>query len=119
MKKIPGVGLHPRFRVMAGSTIALGPGKAELLRHLEQTGSLNQAAASMGMSYMRAWNLVRTMNRSFVSPLVVSARGGRSGGGAKLTPLGKKVLQLYAEMEAISLRACGPGWTKLRRCLKK
>jgi molybdate transport system regulatory protein len=119
MKKRPTPTLHPRFRVMCGTTIALGPGKIQLLRLLAETGRLSQAAARMEMSYMRAWELVRTMNRSFQSPLVTSVRGGPTGGGARLTPLGEKVLGLYLEMEKVSRKASGPAWAKLRRQLKK
>jgi molybdate transport system regulatory protein len=111
--------LKPRFRVMSGRAIALGPGKVQLLALVAETGSLRRAAAQLGMSYMRAWTLLRTMNRCFRCDLVVSSRGGRKGGGAELTPLGRKVLGLYLEMEAASTRACGPAWTKLRRCLAK
>jgi molybdate transport system regulatory protein len=111
--------LTPRFRVMVGPTIALGPGKARLLQLVDETGSLNQAAARMKMSYMRAWVLVREMNRCFASPLVLTQRGGRSGGGASLSPLGRKVLGLYLELERESTRADAPIWKKLRRCLAK
>jgi molybdate transport system regulatory protein len=109
--------LKPRFRVMAGRTIALGPGKMQLLQLVEETGSLRQAAKKMGMSYMRAWTLLRTMNRCFTANLVVSIRGGRRGGGAQLTPMGEKVLGLYREMERASVKASGTAWAKLRRCL--
>jgi molybdate transport system regulatory protein len=102
----------PRFRIMVGPTIALGPGKARLL-------GLNQAAGRMKMSYMRAWSLIREMNACFASPLVVTHRGGRAGGGARLSPLGRKVLGLYLELERESARADAPVWKKLRECLTK
>jgi len=53
--------LSPRFRVTCGKEIAFGPGKAGLLALIEETGSINQAAKRMSMSYMRAWSLIRTM----------------------------------------------------------
>ena len=109
--------LKPRFRVMVGPAIALGPGKIKLLLLVEETGSINRAAVQMNMSYMRAWTLVRTMNRCFKSDLVASARGGRTGGGARLTPLGRKVVALYLELERVSARACAPAWASLRRYL--
>jgi molybdate transport system regulatory protein len=68
---------------------------------------------------MRAWTLVREMNRCFASPLVMTQRGGRAGGGANLSPLGRKVLGLYLELERQSARADAPTWKKLRRCLAK
>lgn len=119
MKNLPEPVLMPRFRVMLGETIALGPGKARLLGLVDETGSLNQAAGKMKMSYMRAWSLVREMNECFASPLVVTHRGGRAGGGARLSPLGRTVLGLYLELERESARAEAPVWKKLRECLAK
>lgn len=91
--------LLPRFRLMAGEEIAMGPGKAELLGHIAETHSITESAARMEMSYMRAWTLVRTMNRSFREPLVVTVRGGAKRGGAELTKTGRRVLELYARLE--------------------
>src|SRR5271166_3816786 len=91
--------LHPRFRIVCGREIAFGPGKADLLALIGQTGSINQAAKRMGMSYMRAWSLVRTMNRSFRKPLVLATHGGAGGGGAQLTETGRQILALYRQME--------------------
>ncbi len=54
----------------------------------------------MRMSYKRAWTLVDDMNRSFKTPLVVSATGGPGGGGAILSATGKRVLMLYRTIEA-------------------
>jgi molybdate transport system regulatory protein len=110
--------LVPRWRVMSGPLIVLGPGKADLLALVAETGSLRQAAARLDMSYMRAWSLVRVMNRSFRTPLVESLRGGKSGGGARLTPSGKRVLALYQELEKKAQSAAAPPWKKLKRELK-
>lgn len=116
-KKTPPT-LLPRLRVYLGSDVALGPGKAELLAHLAETGSLSDAARRMKMSYMKAWLLVQTMNRSFRKPLVVAERGGSRGGGATLTPEGKRVLALYTEMEAASQKAMAAPWKRLKSLLK-
>jgi len=69
------------------------------------------------MSYMRAWKLVRMMNRRFRQPLVEYSRGGRSHGGASLTKTGERVLALYREMERASLAATTASWKKLRALL--
>jgi molybdate transport system regulatory protein len=78
-----------RVRVMQGQTIAFGPGKADLLQAIAQTGSISGAAREMDMSYRRAWLLVEEMNRCFASPLVATATGGARGGGAAVTELGQ------------------------------
>lgn len=113
-----GCQLRLRPRVYRGAEIALGPGKAELLSAVARTGSIRQAAADLGMSYMRAWTLVRTMNACFTSPLVHAERGGRGGGVAQLTPAGRQVLELYAVLTAESLRAASPAWRRLRRLVR-
>ena len=111
--------IRPRLRIIAGKNIAFGPGKADLLEALEKTGSITKSAAQMGMSYMRAWTLIRTMNQSFREPLVAAMRGGiRGGGGARLTPTGRQVLALYRGMESQCLAALRPDWRKLQKLLR-
>lgn len=92
----------PRLRLrLAFPQLVFGPGKADLLHHIQQTGSISAAGRAMGMSYKRAWSLVEEMNSAFKAPLVVSARGGAGGGGAHLTPEGEEALQHYqAVLEA-------------------
>jgi len=109
--------IRPRIRILCGEEIAFGPGKAELLTLLDETGSLSQAAKRMDLSYMKAWQLVQTMNRSYREPLVSTGRGGASGGGSQLTDFGRKVLALYREMEAVSQSAIEQPWTRMRRLL--
>jgi molybdate transport system regulatory protein len=107
------------LRLVRGGTIVLGPGKADLLEALRDTGSLRQAAAGLGMSYMRAWTLVKTMNTAFREPLVVLARGGAGHGGAALTPAGAKVLALYRAMERTCSRSMRKDAGKLKRLLRR
>jgi molybdate transport system regulatory protein len=108
--------IRPRLRVIAGRNIALGPGKVQLLELLQKTGSITKAAQEMKMSYMRAWTLIRTMNRCFKEPIVVSMHGGaHGGGGAELTVAGRKVLALYQKMDAKCFRAIGPMGKQLEK----
>jgi molybdate transport system regulatory protein len=87
-----------KLRVMFGSEIAMGPGKADLLEAIRDTGSISASAKRLGMSYRRAWLLVDTMNRCFREPLVASSTGGPGGGGARLTPFGARVLARFRAM---------------------
>ncbi len=111
-------GLGFRFVVLPG--VALGPGKADLLQAIEETASLTAAAARFGMSYKRGWMLVRELNAAFAKPLVETEKGGTGGGGgARLTPLGRRVLSRYREMEADANDVIAAGIGDLRRHLKK
>jgi molybdate transport system regulatory protein len=109
-----GSGVRPRIRVLSGGEIALGPGKVAVLAAVEEHGSLADAARALGMSYMRAWRLVQTMNACFREPLVETRRGGRVHGGAALTAAGAAVLALYRRMERDSLAAMAAAWEELR-----
>ena len=94
-----------KVRVRHNDEIAMGPGKADLLDAIAETGSISAAARSMNMSYRRAWLLVDVMNRTFRAPLVVGAAGGHQGGGAGVTETGRAVLAAFRAMEAASAAA--------------
>ena len=108
----------PQLRVLFGSAIAIGPGKADLLEAIACTGSISAAGRLLGMSYRRAWLLVDTMNRSFRAPLVGAAKGGRRGGGAELTANGKDVLARYRRMEARASRLLAKDMASFSTLLK-
>ena len=97
----------PRLRILYGSAVALGPGKADLLDAIARTGSISAGGRTLRMSYRRAWLLVDTMNRCFREPLVAAAKGGSQGGGARLTPFGADVLACYRALEAQAAAALG------------
>jgi molybdate transport system regulatory protein len=116
-KRDPTLILRPRLRVLRGTDILLGPGKADLLARIAERGNLRQAAADLGMSYMRAWKLVQSMNEAFREPLVETARGGPRHGSARLTKSGTSALAAYREMERRTLAASGPAFRRLKRLL--
>jgi molybdate transport system regulatory protein len=88
-----------QIRIITGGGDWLGPGKADLLEGIRDTGSIAAAGRRMGMSYKRAWGLVEVLNAMFAGPLVTAARGGPEGGGASLTATGARVLDLYRRLE--------------------
>jgi molybdate transport system regulatory protein len=105
------------LRVNLRPGVAIGPGKADLLAGIRDTGSIAAAGRRMGMSYTRAWGLVETMNRDFRAPLVIAAKGGAARGGAVLTELGAEVLASYRRLSAASERAAAADVAALRKKL--
>jgi molybdate transport system regulatory protein len=89
-----------RLRIRFGPDALLGPGRADLLELVAETGSISAAGARMGMSYRRAWGMVEALNATFRAPLVETVRGGAQGGGARLTEAGREVLARYRAIEA-------------------
>lgn len=84
-----------RLRLTNETGIVMGPGRADLLDLIAETGSIAAAGRRMGMSYRRAWSLVESLNSSFNAPLVETAKGGAERGGARLTKLGQELLAAY------------------------
>ena len=88
-----------RLRVDFATFCRVGPGKIALLETIDRTGSLSQAARDLGMSYRRGWQLLASLNTSFRKLVVVTATGGRRGGGARITPFGRELIRCYRAFE--------------------
>jgi molybdate transport system regulatory protein len=99
-----------------GGPPAMGPGKAELIERIAQTGSISAAARAMGMSYRRAWQLVEALNAAYRDPVVVTAVGGEKGGGARVTPHGRR---LAAEFRAMETKASAAIAADLKRFARR
>ena len=87
------------LRVLGAGSPAMGPGKAELIERIAATGSISAAAREMGMSYRRAWQLVEALNAAYREPVVQTATGGQRGGGATVTPYGRRLAAQFRSME--------------------
>lgn len=95
--------LSLRIDLDAGGRI--GPGKIELLEAIDANGSISAAGRALGMSYRRAWELVDELNASFGTAVTASRTGGRNGGGAVLTPLGRTVVNRFRSAERAAAEA--------------
>lgn len=105
------------IRLLLSGDLSFGPGKAELLEKIRELGSVQEAAAAMEMSYMKAWKLVKGLNERFREPLVAMQRGGKEQGGATLTAAGEKVLALYHEAVKAAEKASAAPLKKMRALL--
>ena len=106
------------LRVDLGGGRAVGPGKIHLLEQIHESGSIMQAGRDLGLSYRRAWLLINDLNNSFRFPVIEAATGGIGGGGTRLTPFGRKLVQLYQTIEAEALAATWKRRRELQAALK-
>jgi molybdate transport system regulatory protein len=72
-----------------------GPGRVELLERIDQSGSINQAAMQMRMSYKKAWDMVTMVNTQSRHPLVILHVGGERGGGAEITNEARELIAYH------------------------
>ncbi len=88
-----------RFRIDFAEHSSVGPGKISLLEAIRDAGSLSQGARDIGMSYRRAWLLVESLNQTFREPVTVASKGGKDGGGMRVTEFGDALIKNFRELE--------------------
>jgi len=91
--------IKSRIWIEANGHILLGEGRVQLLKAIDETGSLTKAAKSLGMSYKKAWSLIDAVNSRAKEPVISASVGGKGGGGTRLTDYGRS---LVATFEAIN-----------------
>jgi molybdate transport system regulatory protein len=70
--------------------------RIDILRRIDEVGSISEAARRAGVSYKAAWQALETLSNLAGMPLVETAVGGSGGGGAMLTIAGRRVLDAAA-----------------------
>jgi molybdate transport system regulatory protein len=73
----------------------LGDKKCELLRAIDETGSLNDAMKKLNLTYRKTWDNLRKIERELGFPLIKPTRGGADGGSTILTTEGKILIQAF------------------------
>ena len=90
--------IKSRIWIECNEHVLLGEGRVQLLKAIEETGSLSKAAKSLNLSYKKAWNLIDSVNKSAKKPVTINSTGGKGGGGAELTDYGKSLIQVFDDI---------------------
>jgi molybdate transport system regulatory protein len=106
------------LRVLGADEPAMGPGRAALIEQIAETGSISAAARAMNMSYRRAWQLVEAINKSFSEAVIVTATGGKRGGGASVTAYGLALVVSFRAMEDKASSAISDDLARFARRLR-
>ncbi len=98
--------MEPRVKlwVEKDGKLALSAYRVRLLRLIDETGSLAEAAERMGLSYRRAWGKLREIESNLGLKLVASEAGGAGGGGSRLTEDGRKLIEIFERFQAATER---------------
>ena len=76
----------------------MGPGLLRLLRGIEETRSIAQAARAMDLSYVKALRILTRLERHIGRELVRRSKGGAERGGAELTPAGRRLVRDFQNL---------------------
>ncbi len=92
--------LRGKIWVEEGGEHVFGKGRAALLEAVEREGSIQGAARRMGVSYRHAWSMLRASERRCGRKLVETSRGGRAGGGARVTDFGRALCETFHRLDS-------------------
>ncbi|WP_445736642.1 winged helix-turn-helix domain-containing protein [Mariniflexile sp.] len=90
--------IKSRIWIEHNNHVLLGEGRVQLLKAIEETGSLSKAAKSLNLSYKKAWGLIDSVNKSAKKPVTINSIGGKGGGGAALTDYGKSLIVVFDDI---------------------
>tara|TARA_R110002049_G_scaffold309212_2_gene518718 strand:+ start:2202 stop:2540 length:339 start_codon:yes stop_codon:yes gene_type:complete len=90
--------IKSRIWIESKGHVLLGEGRVQLLKAIDDTGSLSKAAKSLNLSYKKAWSLLDSINKSAKTPVTINSIGGKGGGGAELTDYGKSLVTTFDDI---------------------
>jgi molybdate transport system regulatory protein len=96
--------VHGHLWLSVGADNLGGRGRIGLLRAVAEHGSITHAARAIGLSYKAAWDALDAMDHVAGEPLVERSKGGRGGGSTRLTPRGQRLVERFAQIEAVHQR---------------
>ncbi len=77
----------------------MGPGPVRLLERIDEYKSINKAAKSMSLSYVKALNILNRLEKCLGEKMLIKRRGGNERGGASLTPFAEKYISSFKGLE--------------------
>ena len=92
-----------KIRIQVGNNFYIGPGKILLLESILIKGSITAAAKELGMSYRKAWNLIKDINQASLTKIVNTTTGGKGAGGATISKNGLAFIKSFRKIEKIVL----------------
>jgi molybdate transport system regulatory protein len=103
--------LTPRHKVWLNwdGVFLMGPNYLRFLAAVDETGTIREGGQAVGWSYRTCLNRIRRMEQALGRPVLLTKRGGSTGGGARLTPEARRLVRIFKQwhrdMERLSKRA--------------
>jgi len=80
--------------------LVFGGGKTEVLKLIDETGSISKAAQRVGMNYKKAWTHIKILEEHIEDELVHTQKGRGEHSGSSLTPKAREIIQTYEILQA-------------------
>jgi molybdate transport system regulatory protein len=90
---------RPSLRIEVGEGLTLDSIKVALIEEIDKQGSISAAQRELGLTYRNAWTHIDAVNQMFPGKIVVASVGGKQGGGAYVTDLGRSLAAAFRRAE--------------------
>lgn len=94
-----------KIKIEINKNFNIGPGKISLLESIITNGSISSAAKEMGMSYRKAWKLVKEINDASSKKIIITNTGGKGVGGTKISYNGILFIKAFRSIEKKTFKA--------------
>jgi molybdate transport system regulatory protein len=94
--------LTPRHKVWLNwdGFFLMGPNYLRFLAAVDETGTIREGGRAVGWSYRTCLNRLRRMEHTLGRPVLLTQRGGKAGGGARLTPEARRFVRIFEQWQA-------------------
>lgn len=113
--------IHLHYKIWMSDhleTGIMGDGKWQMLKLIEEKGSLKAACDELGYTYRRTWGNIQKIEKFFGFPLLEKYRGGADGGRMTLTSEGRQLVKAFDEFHATVDQTINEGFEKFIRNLR-
>ena len=90
---------HHKLWLNWDGAFLMGPRYLRFLTAVQRTGTIRAAGREVGWSYRTCLNRLRRMERVLGSPVLLTTRGGRRGGGARLSPAAGRLVRVFGQWQ--------------------
>ena len=92
----------------------MGIGVLWLLEEIDKSKSLRSASINMGLSYSKAYGMLKRLEEEVGRPFVEGKRGGARREGLEPTPFARNYMELYREFQTSAKVAAEKEFVKFR-----
>ncbi len=105
-RSIKEISLQPKCKIWIeyNKQVIFGGGRLALFQAIDECGSINKAAAKLGMSYRAAWGKINATETTLGIQLIEKHVGGAKS-GSELTDIAKKLVKAYIDFKEESISA--------------
>ena len=82
--------------------VVFGTGRLRILNAVDEHGSILGAAKALGMSYRAVWGKIKATEERLGQSVLEKHTGGAEGGGSKLTPFGRTLIERFRQTENLT-----------------